>query len=151
MARCDLKDRVIIVAGTTGSLNGSAADYLAGKWACVDYLGRARNKLDVAKAAVENFTRWVTVDLAQRSKGGIRFNAVMPGFFLGEQNRHLLTLEDGRVTDRGETIWRNTSLGCFGQADALRGALHYLLSDAYRFVTGTNRVVHGGFTAFSGV
>ena len=66
-----------------------------------------------AKAAVENFTRWLAVDLAQRSQGGIRVNAVMPGFFLGEQNRRLLTQEDGSLTPRGETICRNTPFGRF--------------------------------------
>jgi len=272
MALFALKDRVIIVTGATGSLTGSAADYLAGQGGRVVYLGRTREKLDAAltrvrtahpqaevlglvadvtdrpalekaradviakwgridalingaggnqpgatitpdksffdldfaafeqvvdlnlhgtvlptlvfgqtlltqgsgivlnfssvsadraltrvvgygaaKAAVENFTRWLAVDLAQRSKGGIRVNALMPGFFLGEQNRRLLTQEDGSLTVRGETICRNTPFGRFGKADELHGALHYLLSDASSFVTGTTLVVDGGFTAFSGV
>ena len=104
-----------------------------------------------AKAAVENFTRWLAVDLGQRTKGGVRVNAVMPGFFLGEQNRRLLTNEDGSLTARGETIVRNTPFGRFGEAPELHGAIHYLLSDASSFVTGTTLVVDGGFTAFSGV
>lgn len=104
-----------------------------------------------AKAAVENFTRWLAVDLGQRTQGGIRVNAVMPGFFLGEQNRRLLTNTDGSLTPRGETIIRNTPMGRFGEANELHGALHYLLSDAAAFVTGTTLVVDGGFTAFSGV
>jgi enoyl-[acyl-carrier-protein] reductase (NADH) len=33
----------------------------------------------------------------------------------------------------------------------LFGALHYLLSDASQFVTGTVLAVDGGFVAFSGV
>jgi NAD(P)-dependent dehydrogenase (short-subunit alcohol dehydrogenase family) len=74
-----------------------------------------------------------------------------PGFFLGEQNRRLLTQEDGSLTARGETICRNTPFGRFGQADELHGALHFLLSDASAFVTGTTVVVDGGFTAFSRV
>lgn len=104
-----------------------------------------------AKAAVENFTRWLAVDLGQRTQGRIRVNAVMPGFFLGEQNRRLLTNTDGSLTPRGETIIRNTPMGRFGEANELHGALHYLLSDAAAFVTGTTLVVDGGFTAFSGV
>src|SRR5207249_6156237 len=47
-----------------------------------------------AKAAVENFTRWLAVDLARRTGGKVRVNAIMPGFYLGEQNRRLLTNED---------------------------------------------------------
>lgn len=104
-----------------------------------------------AKAGVENFTRWLAVDMARRTKGQVRVNAIMPGFFLGEQNRKLLTNEDGSLTDRGNTIIANTPFGRFGQADELHGALHYLLGDASQFVTGTVLAVDGGFVAFSGV
>lgn len=104
-----------------------------------------------AKAAVDNFTRWLAVDMARRSEGKLRVNAIMPGFFLGEQNRRLLTNEDGSLTDRGETICRNTPFGRFGTADELHGGLHYLVADASKFVTGTVLAVDGGFTIFSGV
>lgn len=104
-----------------------------------------------AKAGVDNFTRWLAVDMAKRTGGNLRVNAVMPGFFLGEQNRRLLTNEDGSLTDRGNTIIANTPFGRFGQANELFGALHYLLSDASQFVTGTVLAVDGGFVAFSGV
>lgn len=78
-------------------------------------------------------------------------NAVLPGFFIGEQNRRLLTHEDGSLTERGQLVVRNTLFGRFGEAHELHGALHYLLSDASRFVTGTILPVDGGFVAFSGV
>jgi NAD(P)-dependent dehydrogenase (short-subunit alcohol dehydrogenase family) len=104
-----------------------------------------------AKAGVENFTRWLAVDMARRTKGKVRVNAIMPGFFLGEQNRRLLTNEDGSLTNRGNTIIANTPFGRFGQAEELHGALHYLLADASQFVTGTVLAVDGGFCAFSGV
>lgn len=104
-----------------------------------------------AKSAVENFTRWLAVDLARRTSGKVRVNAVMPGFFLGEQNRRLLTNEDGSLTERGQLIVQNTPFGRFGEADELHGAIHYLLADASRFVTGHVLAVDGGFTAFSGV
>jgi NAD(P)-dependent dehydrogenase (short-subunit alcohol dehydrogenase family) len=104
-----------------------------------------------AKAAVENFTRWLAVDLGRRTKGSIRVNALVPGFFLGEQNRRLLTSEDGSLTDRGQTICAMTPYGRFGTPDELFGAVHYLVSDASKFVTGTTLVVDGGFGVFSGV
>ena len=104
-----------------------------------------------AKAGVDNFTRWLAVDLARATRGKVRVNAVMPGFFLGEQNRRLLTNEDGTLTDRGNTIISNTPFGRFGEADELHGAIHYLLADASKFVTGTVLEVDGGFIAFSGV
>jgi NAD(P)-dependent dehydrogenase (short-subunit alcohol dehydrogenase family) len=104
-----------------------------------------------AKAAVENFTRWLAVDLGRRTKGGVRVNALVPGFFLGEQNRRLLVQEDGALTERGHTIVAQTPFGRFGEASELNGAIHYLVSEASRFVTGTTLVVDGGFGAFSGV
>ncbi len=75
----------------------------------------------------------------------------MPGFFLGEQNRRLLTNEDGSLTERGNLIVQNTPFGRFGQAEELHGAIHYLLAEASRFVTGSVMAVDGGFTVFSGV
>ncbi|MDR0532701.1 MAG: SDR family oxidoreductase [Verrucomicrobiales bacterium] len=104
-----------------------------------------------AKAGVENFTRWLAVDMAHKTSGKVRVNALMPGFFLGEQNRRLLTNEDGSLTERGKLIVQNTPFGRFGEAGELFGAVHYLLADASRFVTGTVLAVDGGFCAFSGV
>ena len=43
-----------------------------------------------AKAAVDNFTRWLAVELARTYGPGLRVNAIAPGFFIGEQNRDLL-------------------------------------------------------------
>jgi NAD(P)-dependent dehydrogenase (short-subunit alcohol dehydrogenase family) len=104
-----------------------------------------------AKSAVDNFTRWLSVEMARQTGGTVRVNAVMPGFFLGEQNRQLLTNEDGSLTKRGELIIVNTPFARFGEAEELHGAIHYLLSDASRFVTGTILGVDGGFSVFSGV
>ncbi len=104
-----------------------------------------------AKSAVENFTRWLAVDMARRTEGKVRVNALLPGFFIGDQNRRLLTNEDGSPTARGQLIVQNTPFGRFGEAEELHGAIHYLLADASKFVTGTILPVDGGFVAFSGV
>ena len=104
-----------------------------------------------AKSAVENFTRWLAVDMARKTGGKVRVNAVLPGFYIGEQNRHLLTNPDGSFTERGQLVVDNTPFGRFGEAEELHGALHYLLADASKFVTGTILPVDGGFVAFSGV
>ncbi len=39
----------------------------------------------------------------------------------------------------------------FGDASELNGTVHYLLSEAASFVTGTIVPVDGGFSSFSGV
>ncbi len=104
-----------------------------------------------AKAAVENFTRWMAVELARTYGEGLRVNAIAPGFFLGEQNRHLLVHEDGSLTERGQAILAHTPMGRFGEADDLIGTLIWLCSDASRFVTGVVVPVDGGFSIFTGI
>jgi NAD(P)-dependent dehydrogenase (short-subunit alcohol dehydrogenase family) len=105
-----------------------------------------------AKAGVTNFTQWLAIHLAQEYSANIRVNAVMPGFFLTEQNRFLLTdKETGALTARGKKIIEHTPLGRFGTPDDLLGAVLWLLSPASRFVTGAVVPVDGGFTAYSGV
>jgi|SRR5947209_4355920 len=103
------------------------------------------------KAAVEQFTRWLAVDLARAHGDRLRVNAIAPGFFLGEQNRALLLNPDGSLTTRGQTIAAHTPAGRFGEPDELIGALIWLCSPSARFVTGTVVTVDGGFSAFSGV
>lgn len=105
-----------------------------------------------AKAAVDNFTRWLAVHFAREYSPKLRVNAIAPGFFLTEQNRFLLTDETtGELTDRGKVILQQTPMGEFGQPDDLAGAALWLASSASRFVTGAVIPVDGGFSAFSGV
>jgi NAD(P)-dependent dehydrogenase (short-subunit alcohol dehydrogenase family) len=105
----------------------------------------------MGKAAVDCYTRWFAVEVANRLGDKIRVNCIMPGFFLTEQNRALLTQPDGSYTDRGNKVIINTPYKRFGHPEELNGALIYLLSDASSFVTGTEIRVDGAFTAFSGV
>jgi NAD(P)-dependent dehydrogenase (short-subunit alcohol dehydrogenase family) len=105
----------------------------------------------LAKSAVDCYTRWMAVELANRYGDALRMNAIMPGFFLTEQNRALLTNEDGSYTDRGQLIVQHTPFKRMGEANELKGTLVWLLSDASKFVNGTIITVDGGFSAFSGV
>ncbi|MEN8122587.1 MAG: SDR family oxidoreductase [Bacteroidota bacterium] len=104
-----------------------------------------------SKAAITNFTRWMAVEMARKFGDGIRVNALAPGFFIGKQNRALLTNEDGSYTERGHEVIRNTPMNRFGEAEELIGATLFLCSDAAKFVTGTVLPVDGGFSIFSGV
>jgi len=104
-----------------------------------------------AKAAVENFTRWLAVELARTHGPGLRVNAIAPGFFIGEQNRNLLLDEDGSPSQRGRTIIEHTPAGRFGEPEELGGTLVWLCSEAAAFVNGVVVPVDGGFSAFSGV
>lgn len=104
-----------------------------------------------AKAAVDNFTKWLAVEVAQKFGAGIRVNAIAPGFFVTEQNRALLTNADGSFTERGAAVIRKTPAARFGEAEDLVGACVWLCSDASRFVTGVILPIDGGFSAWSGV
>ena len=101
-----------------------------------------------AKAAVTNFTKYLAIELATKYGEGLRVNAFAPGFFISEQNRTLLTNPDGSLTARGNTIISHTPFKRFGKPEELLGTLHWLASDASKFVTGTLTVVDGGFDAF---
>lgn len=105
----------------------------------------------MAKAAIEAYTKWFAIELANRYRDTVRMNAIVPGFFLTEQNKSLLTNEDGAYSSRGGDVIRNTPFKRFGDASELTGGLIWLLSDASRFVTGTTIAIDGGFTSFSGV
>ncbi len=105
-----------------------------------------------AKAAVNSFTQWLAVHLAQEYSPRIRVNAIAPGFFLTEQNRFLLTdQETGKLTARGQSIIEHTPMRRFGEPEDLLGTVLWLLSPASSFVTGIVVPVDGGFSAFGGV
>jgi NAD(P)-dependent dehydrogenase (short-subunit alcohol dehydrogenase family) len=104
-----------------------------------------------AKAGIDNFTRWLAVELAHKHGEGLRVNAIAPGFFIGEQNRRLLLNQDGSLTARGRAIVERTPMGRFGAPDELVGTAIWLASPGSRFVTGVVIPVDGGFSAFSGV
>ena len=102
-----------------------------------------------AKAGISNFTAYMATECAKKFGEGIRVNAIAPGFFITEQNRSLLTNPDGSYTQRGQDVIRQTPFGRMGEPEELCGTIHYLISDASRFVTGTVAVVDGGFNAFA--
>jgi NAD(P)-dependent dehydrogenase (short-subunit alcohol dehydrogenase family) len=105
----------------------------------------------LAKAGVEAYTRWMAVELAHRYRDAIRINAMVPGFFLTEQNKQLLTTESGAYTPRAQKIIEQTPFGRLGAPVELEGGLIWLLSDASKFVSGTTISIDGAFSAFSGV
>ncbi len=104
-----------------------------------------------SKAAINNFTQWMSVELATKYGSGIRVNAIAPGFFVAKQNRALLLNEDGSLTDRGKTIISQTPMKKFGEPEDLISTLLWLCDDSSSFVTGIVVPVDGGYSAFSGV
>jgi NAD(P)-dependent dehydrogenase (short-subunit alcohol dehydrogenase family) len=104
-----------------------------------------------AKSAIDNFTKWMAVEMALKFGNEIRVNAIAPGFLITEQNRTLLTNEDGTLTERGDKILKITPFKRFGEPEEMVGPVLWLASDASKFVTGAVIPVDGGFSVFSGV
>jgi NAD(P)-dependent dehydrogenase (short-subunit alcohol dehydrogenase family) len=88
-----------------------------------------------AKAAVINFTRSVSIELAAHR---IRVNAVCPGFV-----RTPLALGRGPGPDMSALQpWPDS-----GEPQDLANVIAFLCSDGSRFITGTDIAVDGGLTA----
>ncbi len=94
------------------------------------------------KAGVVGLTKSLAVEWAAK---GVCVNAIAPGVFPTELNRHLL-----EGTERGKELVMRTPMRRFGNVEELVGAAVFLASDAASFVTGEVIAVDGGFLA-SGV
>jgi NAD(P)-dependent dehydrogenase (short-subunit alcohol dehydrogenase family) len=105
----------------------------------------------VAKAGIDNFTRWMAVEMARKHGDKVRVNSIAPGFFVTTQNRSVLVDAEGNLTARSKRVIDRTPMGRFGTPEELVGAVQWLCSDAASFVTGVVLPVDGGFSAFSGV
>jgi len=95
-----------------------------------------------AKAAVINLTRLLATEWGDR---GVRVNALSPGYFVSEMTRVIFeTL--------GLTPWveGRTPLRRLGEDKDLRGPIVFLASDEAAYVTGTNLLVDGGYSAVMG-
>ena len=104
-----------------------------------------------AKAAMENFTKWMAVEMSRKFDGKIRVNAIAPGFFISKQNKKLLIKENGKLTERAEKIIAKTPMGRFGKPEELSEAVKFLCGDGASFITGIVLPIDGGFSSFSGV
>jgi NAD(P)-dependent dehydrogenase (short-subunit alcohol dehydrogenase family) len=94
-----------------------------------------------AKAGIRNLTQNLGREWA---KQGVRVNAIRPGFFPTDWNR-----KNFITKDREMAILNHTPMGRFGETHELIGAAVYLASDASNFVTGSELIVDGGFSAMT--
>lgn len=90
-----------------------------------------------AKAGVAQLTRYAAGALA---KYGIRVNSVTPGPFPAPGN--------DKDKDFTALLASKTMLGRYGKNYEMSGAVLLLASDASSFMTGSNIVVDGGWTAW---
>ena len=103
----------------------------------------------MAKAAVENLTKSFAAYFAP---GGIRINAVAPGFVVNERSKLILGTPETGLTPRGQAVIDHTPTRKFGQPDDMCGCVRFLLDQRMAsFVTGVTVPVDGGFLTLSGV
>jgi NAD(P)-dependent dehydrogenase (short-subunit alcohol dehydrogenase family) len=94
-----------------------------------------------AKAGIRNLTQ----NLGREwGKSGVRVNAIRPGFFPTEWNK-----KNFITPERKAAILNHTPMGRFGETNELIGAAIYLASAASKFVTGSELIVDGGFSAMT--
>ncbi|MGJ8677282.1 MAG: SDR family NAD(P)-dependent oxidoreductase [Akkermansiaceae bacterium] len=93
-----------------------------------------------AKAALHSLTKNLACEWADHD---IRVNTLVPGFFPTGQ-----ASQQGDET-RALEILRHTPMSRFGNASDLTGATLLLASSAGAFITGTELVVDGGFSAMT--
>jgi len=104
-----------------------------------------------AKAGVEQLTRWLAVETAQRYHGRLRVNAIAPGYIVGGENRSRFINEQGSLTEAGAMILAHIPVGRFGEPEDLVPPLLMLCSPASGYVTGVVVPVNGGFALAPGV
>jgi len=92
------------------------------------------------KGAVIQLTRALALDHAQ---DGIRVNSLSPGAVLTER----LTAKFGTDEDATRALAPRHPIGRLGQADEIAGGAVFLASDDASFMTGSDLVIDGGYTA----
>ncbi|MCH9674081.1 MAG: SDR family oxidoreductase [Gammaproteobacteria bacterium] len=97
----------------------------------------------MAKAGVRNLTKSVAMHCAQRGYG-VRCNSIHPGSI----DTPILDADKAKYGDKAITVReKGIPLGRLGQASEVANAVLFLASSEASFITGTELVVDGGFTA----
>lgn len=90
-----------------------------------------------AKTGIEGMTKAMAVELSPR---GIRVNCVAPGFIKTAMSAKALDSDP----ERKQKVMSRTPMGHLGEPDDVAEAVHFLASDAAKYITGVVLPVDGG-------
>ncbi len=121
----------MLKTGGGSIVNISSIDSLVG--------GSSSAAYAASKGSVRSLSRHTAIDYA---KSNIRVNSVFPGYIITPMTAEQLTDDD-----RSEYIYSQTALPYLGNPEDVAYGVLYLASDEAKFVTGTELVIDGGFTA----
>ncbi|KAG0167093.1 hypothetical protein DFQ28_006681 [Apophysomyces sp. BC1034] len=100
---------------------------------------------NATKAAVLQLTKSLSCEWAPHN---IRVTAISPGYFDTAMNQKVLA-DQGEGGVKMRQIWESeTPMGRMGKPHELKGVVTFLASDAASFVTGSEIIVDGGYTAW---
>ncbi len=135
---CQAAARIMCAAG-----GGSIVNTASG---AVDSATPGIMSYSVSKAAVVQLTRNLAAEVGRH---GVRVNAVAPGLVRTAMTARHYLLPDGSLDEEARAVAekplrRMSPLGLIGDPEDVAYAIHYLVSDAARFVTGQILRPNGG-------
>ncbi len=92
-----------------------------------------------SKSGLSGLTRAMAIDYAKKD---IRVNSIAPGYFYTAMTEASFNNPEKKQSRSNKTI-----LGRWGDVDDLVGPVVFLISDMSKYITGTELLVDGGWTA----
>lgn len=119
-------------------IKGGASVVFTSSLAGLGYTTPGNSMYTASKGAISSFIKNAAIELASKQ---IRVNAVCPGMV------NTGILDNGTVTqEQLELDMKNYPLGRYGEPNEIAWQIINLLSDASKWITGTNVIIDGGYS-----
>jgi NAD(P)-dependent dehydrogenase (short-subunit alcohol dehydrogenase family) len=97
-----------------------------------------------SKGAIRIMTKTDAITYAHL---GIRVNSIHPGYIWTSMSTNFLNITNNNLNDIKNDFCNKQPLNCIGEPIDVAYGILYLASDESKFVTGTELVIDGGYTA----